>query len=38
MKDFKRTPARVQAVRLPLMWVWVRRLCYVLAQPGNPTL
>lgn len=31
-------PAHHQAVILPLFWALVRRLCYVLAQKGDPTL
>ncbi|MDA8487441.1 hypothetical protein [Kluyvera sp. Awk 3] len=36
MIDLERKPARHQAVRLPIFWAIVRRICYVLAQKGNP--
>jgi len=36
MIDFARTPVTHQAERLPLFWVFVRRICYALAQKGNP--
>jgi len=36
MTDFKRKPVHCQAVRLPFFWAIVRRICYVLAQKGNP--
>lgn len=36
MPDFARKPARCQAVRLPLFWAVVRRICYTLAQKGDP--
>lgn len=31
-------PARQQAAILPPFWALVRRVCYVLAQKGDPTL
>ncbi len=34
--DFARKPARQQAVKLKLFEVILRRLCYLLAQKGNP--
>jgi hypothetical protein len=37
MIDFARKPARQQAVHLNLFEVLLRRLCYVLAQKGDPT-
>lgn len=37
MTDFCREPATTQAERLPLLACWVRRLCYLLAQKGDPT-
>lgn len=36
--DLCRTPPMEQAVRLTLFWVLVRRLCYTLAQKGDPSL
>lgn len=36
--DGCRVPVGVQAVRLSPVWVMVRRLCYVLAQKGDPTI
>lgn len=38
MNDLMFRPARHQAECLPLFWVLVRRLCYMLAQKGDPTL
>lgn len=38
MIDFARAPAKQQAVKLNRFWVLVRRLCYVLAQKGNPDI
>lgn len=36
MIDFAREPARQQAVKLNFIEVWIRRLCYFLAQKGDP--
>lgn len=36
MIDFAREPARQQAVKLNYFEVLLRRLCYLLAQKGNP--
>lgn len=36
MVDFARKPAGIQAIRLGLCGAAVRRLCYLLAQKGNP--
>lgn len=36
MIDFARKPARQQAVKLNFIQVILRRLCYLLAQKGNP--
>ncbi|MDR6399262.1 hypothetical protein J2807_000670 [Enterobacter ludwigii] len=36
MIDFARKPGRQQAVKLNLFEVILRRLCYLLAQKGNP--
>ncbi|ADO48091.1 hypothetical protein [[Enterobacter] lignolyticus] len=36
MVDLARRPVHCQAVRLPIFWSIVRRICYVLAQKGNP--
>lgn len=36
--DGCREPARVQAVILPWPMVLLRKLCYLLAQKGDPTL
>ena len=33
---FSVKPARQQAVRLNFIEVWIRRLCYFLAQKGDP--
>lgn len=33
---FAARPARQQAVKLNLIEVWIRRLCYFLAQKGDP--
>lgn len=38
MTDRMFRPAQHQAQCLPLFWVLVRRLCYMLAQKGDPTL
>ena len=38
MIDFARKKAGPQAVRLNLFEVLVRKLCYLLAQKGNPEL
>ncbi len=36
MIDYARKPGRQQAVKLNLFEVILRRLCYVLAQKGDP--
>lgn len=36
MVDFARKPARQQAIRLGRCGAAVRRLCYLLAQKGDP--
>lgn len=36
MIDFARKPGRQQAVKLNLFEVILRRICYLLAQKGNP--
>lgn len=36
MVDFARKPARQQAIRLGRFGAAVRRLCYLMAQRGNP--
>lgn len=36
MKDFARVPARQQAVKLNYFEALLRRLCYLLAQKGDP--
>ncbi|SYA62063.1 Uncharacterised protein [Klebsiella pneumoniae] len=36
MDDFKRKPARQQAVRLNWITARIRQLCYFLAQKGDP--
>jgi hypothetical protein len=36
MIDYARKPGRQQAVKLNLFEVLLRRLCYLLAQKGNP--
>jgi hypothetical protein len=36
MIDFARKPGRQQAVKLNLFGVILRRVCYLLAQKGNP--
>lgn len=36
MKDFARKPARQQAVKLNYVEAFIRRLCYLLAQKGDP--
>lgn len=38
MIDFARTPSRQQAIRLSTTEVWIRKLCYFLAQKGDPEL
>lgn len=38
MTDFARKPARRQAVQLNIVEVLLRKLCYVLAQKGDPTV
>ncbi|MEP8911004.1 hypothetical protein ABKU09_03390 [Enterobacter mori] len=38
MIDFARTPSRQQAIRLSAAEVCIRKLCYLLAQKGNPEL
>ncbi len=38
MTDFARKPVRQQAVKLNWVEVTVRRICYLLAQKGNPEL
>ena len=37
MFDLMRKPVKQQAVRLPVVMVIVRKVCYVLAQKGDPT-
>lgn len=37
MIDFARKPARQQAVRLSLLSAFIRRVCYMLAQKGDPS-
>lgn len=37
MIDFARKPVHCQAVRLNRLEVVLRRLCYTLAQKGDPT-
>jgi hypothetical protein len=37
MFDLMRKPVRQQAVKLPVVMVVVRKVCYVLAQKGDPT-
>lgn len=36
MTDFARKPVRQQAVKLNRVGVIIRRICYLLAQKGNP--
>ncbi|GFM09373.1 hypothetical protein NCT2013_17910 [Enterobacter sp. M4-VN] len=36
MIDYARKPGRQQAVKLNIFEVILRRLCYLLAQKGNP--
>lgn len=36
MIDFERAPARQQAVKLNWFEVALRRICYLLAQKGDP--
>ncbi len=36
MIDYARKPGRQQAVKLNFVEVILRRLCYLLAQKGNP--
>lgn len=38
MPDFARVSIGIQAVRLNLLEIWVRKLCYFLAQKGNPEM
>jgi len=38
MIDFARTHVGCQAIRLNLIEVVLRKLCYLLAQKGNPDL
>ncbi|MDW3566520.1 hypothetical protein [Enterobacter asburiae] len=38
MTDFNRQPSRQQAVRLNWFEIKLRKLCYLLAQKGNPEL
>lgn len=37
MVDFARKPAHQQAVRLGSVSVFIRRVCYLLAQKGDPS-
>lgn len=37
MNDFARKPARQQAVRLSPLSTFIRRVCYMLAQKGDPS-
>lgn len=37
MIDFARKPARQQAVRLGPVTAFIRRMCYLLAQKGDPS-
>jgi hypothetical protein len=37
MNDFARKPARQQAVRLNPLSAFIRRVCYMLAQKGDPS-
>lgn len=37
MNDFARKPARQQAVRLSPLSAFIRRVCYMLAQKGDPS-
>lgn len=37
MVDFARKPARQQAVRLGPVSAFIRRVCYLLAQKGDPS-
>lgn len=37
MIDFARKPARQQAVRLNPLSAFIRRVCYMLAQKGDPS-
>lgn len=36
MIDYARKPVRQQAVKLSSFGAFIRRLCYLLAQKGNP--
>lgn len=36
MTDYARKPSRQQAVKLNFVELILRRLCYLLAQKGNP--
>lgn len=38
MIDFARTPSRQQAIRPSTAEVWIRKLCFCLAQKGDPEL
>ena len=38
MIDYARKPGRQQAVKLNFVEVILRRLCYLLAQKGNPVV
>ncbi|AFJ47178.1 hypothetical protein EBL_c20870 [Shimwellia blattae DSM 4481 = NBRC 105725] len=38
MTDFARKPAQQQAIRLNWCGIAIRRLCYLLAQKGNPEI
>ncbi len=37
MIDFARKPARQQAIRLSPLSAFIRRVCYMLAQKGDPS-
>jgi hypothetical protein len=37
MNDFARKPARQQAIRLSPLSAFIRRVCYMLAQKGDPS-
>ncbi|WP_323077094.1 hypothetical protein [Klebsiella variicola] len=37
MNDFARKPARQQAVRLSPLSAFIRRVCHMLAQKGDPS-
>lgn len=36
MIDYARKPVRQQAVKLSCIGAFIRRICYLLAQKGNP--